>query len=250
MQQEELNRVDVQVMLKAGKVAGSIVNSFRDFIKAGITTKDIELYFDKSLEAHPGMIAAFKGFSGYPASVCVSVNDEIIHGIPSEDRVLQEGDLVSVDLGIKYKGFFVDTAYTYSVGHITDQAKKLIKITQESLYQGITAAKVSNSVGDIGNSVQSFVEDNGFGVVRKFVGHGIGDKLHMPPQIPNFGNKGSGYILRERTAIAIEPMVTVGSYDVKIGQDGWTAKTYDGKLSAHFEHTVLITKSGPVIITQ
>ncbi len=187
---------------------------------------------------------------GYPASLCVSVNEEVIHGIPSDKKVIQEGDLVSIDLGIKYKELFVDTAYTYIAGRGSKAAKKLVKASLRSLYEGIKRAKPQATVGDIGSAVQNFVEKQGFGVVRQFVGHGIGRKLHQYPEVPNFGLPGEGDKLEVGMAIAIEPMVTAGSFNVAIAGDGWTAKTRDGSLSAHFEHTVVITKKGPLILTR
>ncbi|MDD4955812.1 MAG: type I methionyl aminopeptidase, partial [Candidatus Omnitrophica bacterium] len=187
---------------------------------------------------------------GYPASICVSINDEVIHGIPSDKRVIQEGDLVSIDLGIKYKGLFVDTAYTYIAGRGSNVARKLVKATLKSLYEGIKKAKPQARIGDIGSAVQNFIEKQGFGVVRQFVGHGIGKNLHQHPEVPNFGLPGEGDELYAGIAIAIEPMVTAGNYNVKVEPDGWTAKTKDGSLSAHFEHTIAITKKGPLILTR
>ena len=198
---------------------------------------------------HKGMEAAFKGFSGYPAACCVSVNEEVIHGIPSQ-KLINDGDVVSIDLGIKYKGLFVDTAYTYVVGSASRLARKLAKVSLRSLHEGIRKVKVGASIGDIGWAIQSFVEKNGFSVIKRFVGHGIGKDLHLPPEIPNFGDKNQGFRLKEGYAIAIEPMVSAGSFEVDILDDGWTAKTNDGSLAAHFEHTVVITKRGPWVLTQ
>lgn len=235
-------------MRTAGRVAASVLNRLKRIIKPGITTKDIEKFFDKYLQQYPAMEAAFRGFQGYPSSVCVSVNEEVIHGIPSS-RIIEEGDIVSVDLGIKYKGVFVDTAYTYNAGRISRSATKLVNATYKSLYQGIKKVKAGSTVGDIGFTVQSFLEKRNFSVIRKFVGHGIGKDLHLPPEVPNFGNKGEGEELKEGMVIAIEPMVSAGDFEVEILDDGWTAVTKDKSLSAHFEHTVAITKKGPWIIT-
>ena len=246
---EALTSNDLLTMRQAGKVAARILKKLKKFISAGITTKDVELYFDNQLAAYPGMKPAFKGYHGYPSSVCVSVNDEVIHGIPSKKRIIQDGDLVSVDLGIEYRGLFVDTAYTYMVGRVSKEAKQLVKTTYKALCEGIKQVKVGAKVGDIASAVQTFAEGQGCSVIRKFVGHGIGRKLHLPPEVPNFGHPGQGQTLEETMVLAIEPMVSAGGYDVDILEDGWTAKTADKSLSAHFEHTVAITKKGPWILT-
>ena len=245
---EPLSLTELKTMRKAGKVASEVLRSLKSFIKAGITTKDIEKFFEKKLSKYPEMEPAFKGFMGYPASCCVSVNEEVIHGIPSK-RVIKNGDIVSVDLGIKYKGLFVDTAYTYNIGKSSLLAKKLVRISRKSLYEGIRHIKVNKHLGDVSSAIQKFVEKNNFSVVRKFVGHGIGKKLHMPPEVPNFGEKGKGVVLKQGYVIAVEPMVAAGNYDVEVLSDGWTAKTKDNSLSAHFEHTIAITKKGPWILT-
>jgi methionyl aminopeptidase len=246
---ECLKHDNLAAMREAGKVVSSIFKEFRRIIKPGITTKDIEVYFDQRLSQYPGMVAAFKGFSGYPASVCVSVNEEVIHGIPSS-RVIKDADLVSVDLGIKYKGLFVDSAYTYTVGRASKLANKLAKVTLGALNNGIKHARIGASIGDVGFAIQRFIEKRGFSVIRKFVGHGIGTQLHMPPEVPNFGKRGQGEKLYEGMVIAIEPMVSAGSFEIDVLADGWTARTKDRSLSAHFEHTVAITKKGPWILTQ
>jgi len=240
---------ELKTMRKAGKVAAAILKKLKRFIKPGISTKDIEAFFEKELNKYPGMEAAFKGFMSYPAACCVSVNDEIIHGIPSQ-RIIEDGDLVSVDLGIKYKGLFVDTAYTYTVGKVSQLAKRLTKATKKALKSGINQVRVGKKIGDIGSAVQSCVEKNKFSVIRRFVGHGIGKDLHLPPEVPNFGEKGRGKELHEGYALAVEPMVSAGGFDVAVSEDGWTAKTKDGALSAHFEHTIAITKRGPWVLTQ
>lgn len=247
---EPLTDNEIQTMRQAGKVAAAILKKIGKILQPGITTKDIEKFFDNQLANYSGMTAAFKGFHGYPASICVSLNEEIIHGIPSEKRTIHSGDLVSVDLGIKYKGLFVDTAYTFIVNKATPIAKKLINIAQKSLYLGIAQAKNNYKTGDIGNAIQRFVERHKFSVIRKFVGHGIGKELHLPPEVPNFGIRGNGEKLEAGFAIAIEPMITTGNFDVDILADGWTVKTKDNSLAAHFEHTVVITNKGPIVITK
>ena len=246
---EALTSSDLLTMRRAGKVAARILKKLKKIIAAGITTKDIENYFDKELAAYPAMKPAFKGYHGYPSSVCVSVNDEIIHGIPSQNRKIEDADLVSVDLGIEYQGLFVDTAYTYMIGRVSTEAKQLVKTTYKALYEGIKQVRIGAKIGDIASTIQTFVESRGCSVIRKFVGHGIGKKLHLPPEVPNFGSPGQGQTLEEMMVLAIEPMVSSGSFDVDISEDGWTAKTVDKSLSAHFEHTVAITKKGPWILT-
>ncbi|MCK9614528.1 MAG: type I methionyl aminopeptidase [Candidatus Omnitrophica bacterium] len=247
---EGLSNEEIACMRAAGRVAALILKKLKKCVRPGVTTKYIEESFDNYLKEYPEMESAFKGFMGYPASLCVSINDEVIHGIPSEERTIKEGDLVSIDLGIKYKGLFVDTAYTYIAGRAQPPAKKLLKASLKALYEGIKKAKPQATTGDVGSAVQSFIEKQGFAVVRKFVGHGIGRALHQHPEVPNFGTPGKGDELSDGMAIAIEPMVTAGNYDVEVAKDGWTAKTRDGSLSAHFEHTVAITKKGPVILTR
>jgi len=246
---EPLSRQDLKIMRKAGKVAATILKKLKGFVKPGISTKDIEQFFEEELSKYPGMEAAFKGFMGYPASCCVSVNEEIIHGIPSQ-KLIKDGDLVSVDLGIKYQGLFVDTAYTYTVGKVSLLAKRLVAATKKSLKQGISQMRAGKRIGDISSAIQEYVEKKGFSVIRRFVGHGIGRSLHLPPEVPNFGAVGQGKELLEDYAIAVEPMVSSGDFNVDVLSDGWTAKTRDNSLSAHFEHTIAITKKGPRVLTK
>ncbi|MFH1875473.1 MAG: type I methionyl aminopeptidase [Candidatus Omnitrophota bacterium] len=237
-------------MRAAGKVAARFLKKLRWVIKPGITTADIEVFFENFLTRYPGMEAAFKGFSGYPAALCVSLNDEVIHGIPSTERIVRAGDLVSVDIGIRYRGIYVDTARTYAAGKVSAQARTLLHVTHKALREGIRSARCGATVGDVGWAIQRCVESHGFSVIRKFVGHGIGRNLHCAPEVPNFGSAGAGSVLKEYTAIAIEPMVAAGHHDVHVRGDGWTATTSDGSLSAHWEHTVLITARGPWVITE
>ena len=246
---EPLTSDELEAMRQAGKVAAMVIRKLRFFITPGITTKSIETFFEKTLQQYSGMEPAFNGFMGYGASCCVSVNEEVIHGIPSQ-RIIHSGDIVSVDLGIKYKGVFIDTAHTYIVGRITKAARRLVQVTSRSLYDAIHKIKVGAHIGDVSSAVQQTVEQNGFSVIRKFVGHGIGRELHLPPEVPNFGERGQGPQLLEGQAIAVEPMVAMGDFDVEILNDGWTVKTIDNSLSAHFEHTIAVTKRGPVILTR
>jgi len=240
---EEIKRI-----AQSCDIVARTLNAIKAIVKSGITTAEIESFADAYIRAKNG-VPAFKGYRGYPASICTSVNNEVIHGIPS-DRVLKEGDILGVDLGVYKDGFYGDAAYTFPVGKIRPGVERLLKVTEESLYIGIENAKVGNRVSDISYSIQRHVESNGFSVVRAFVGHGVGSELHEEPQVPNFGLPGRGPRLRSGMTLAIEPMVNEGGYEVLILDDGWTAVTTDGKLSAHFEHTVLVTLNEPRILTK
>jgi len=232
----------------SSQIVAEVLNKLRDRVKPGATTKELDR-FAEEVARKRGAKPAFKGYRGYPYSLCTSVNEEDVHGMPSE-RILKEGDIISLDFGVFYNGFFGDAAITLPVGKITDVARKLIEVTEQSLYAGIEQAKKGNRLGDISSSVQQTVEPPGFSVVRDFVGHGIGRNLHEDPQIPNYGKKGRGIELKSGMILAIEPMVNQGSYKVKILEDGWTVVTEDGMLSAHFEHSVAITDNGPEILSK
>ena len=235
-------------MAQAGNIVGEVLESIKGMIQTGMTTKEIELFADGRIKALGGK-AAFKGYRGYPASICTSVNDEVVHGIPSS-RKLKDGDIISIDLGVYYDGFYGDAAITAPVGKIDVEAAALLRITEEALALGIEKAVEGNRVYDISYAIQSHTEKNGLSVVRTFVGHGIGRELHEEPQIPNYGTPGKGPRLKEGMTLAIEPMVNAGTYEVRILKDGWTAVTTDGKRSAHFEHTVLVTSGKPEILTK
>ena len=235
-------------MIKAGNIVGEVLESIKGMIQSGMTTKEIELFADSRIKALGGK-PAFKGYRGYPASICTSVNDEVVHGIPSS-RKLKEGDIISVDLGVYYDGFYGDAAITAPVGKIDSETEALLRVTEEALDLGIGNAVEGNRVFDISYAIQSHAEKNGLSVVRTFVGHGIGRELHEEPQIPNYGAPGKGPRLKEGMTLAIEPMVNAGTYEVRILGDGWTAVTIDGKKSAHFEHTVLVTSGKPEILTK
>jgi methionyl aminopeptidase len=240
---------DISIMKKGGKILARIFEEIESFIKEGISTYDLSRKVEELIikfDAKP----AFKGYRGYPEVICVSINEEIVHGIPRKDRFLKNGDIVSIDIGLEYKGFYVDSAKTYPVGEVSLLALRLIEVTESALWKGIEKARVGNHLSDISWAIQEYVESNNFNVIREFFGHGIGRRLHEPPNIPNFGPPGRGPILEEGMALAIEPMVSAGSYEVKILEDKWTAVTVDGSLSAHFEHTIIITNNGPEIITQ
>lgn len=240
---------EIRRMVKASEILSEAFDAIKKNISAGITTKDLEDIVEE-IVLSKGAKLTFKGYRGYPAGICVSINDEVVHGIPSRQRILKEGDIVSIDIGVTYQGYISDAAITLPVGKVSAKALRLMEATKEALYRGIEAAKVGNRVGDISHAIQSYVESQGYSVVRKFVGHGVGRALHEDPQVPNYGEPGKGVKLREGMTLAIEPMVNEGTYEVVILEDGWTAKTADGGLSAHFEHTVLIKRTGPEILTK
>jgi methionyl aminopeptidase len=241
---EEINKIR-----KSCQIVAKVLEELKFYIKEGLSTKNIELFIENLIEKMGG-VPAFKGYKGYPASACISVNSQVVHGIPSDKFFIKEGDIVSVDVGVIFDGFYGDAAYTYPVGKISEEAKKLMKVTEEALYEGIKKAKPGRRVGDISYAIQRHVETKGFSVVRAFVGHGIGRSLHEEPQIPNFGKEGIGPKLKRGMTLAIEPMVNAGSYEVVILPDGWTAVTKDGSLSAHYEHTIAITEDEPEILTK
>jgi methionyl aminopeptidase len=237
-------------MRRSGHMVRQVLDSVREVVAPGVTTMDLERVAERKIK-ELGAKPAFKGYYDYPCVLCTSINDEIVHGIPSERRVLKTGDIVSIDTGVVLDGFYGDSAITVSVGgELSPELQKLLDVTRESLYRGIEAARVGNTIGDVGAAVQKLVEANGFSVVREFVGHGIGTKLHEDPQVPNYGAPGSGPRLRDGMVLAIEPMVNVGEPETRLLDDKWTAVTKDGSWSAHFEHCVAVTKNGPVILTE
>ena len=239
---------EIEAMDKAGDVLAKIHEHLRDFIKPGITGMDIENYVEELMEEY-GATAEQKGFEGYEYSTCVSVNDEICHGFPRED-VLKQGDLIKVDMVVNLNGALADSCWSYSVGEPTPEIKKLMDVTKEALYKGIEAAKLGNRIGDIGHAIQTYVEAEGFAVVREFIGHGIGPTLHEAPSVPHYGQAGKGTRLKEGLVITIEPMVNTGTWRSKMDGNGWTARTQDGGLSCQYEHTIAITKDGPKILTK
>jgi len=241
---------EIERMRKSGHIVREVLDYVRSLVKPGVTTMDLERAAEKKI-AELGGKPAFKGYYDYPCVLCTSVNDEIVHGIPSEKRTLKAGDIVSIDCGVVLDGYYGDAAITVPVGDgVKPELQKLLKVTEESLYRGIEQARVGNFVGDVGAAVQEHVEANGFSVVREFVGHGIGTRLHEEPQVPNFGARGHGAKLREGMVLAIEPMVNYGKPEARVLGDKWTAVTADGSFSAHFEHCVAVTKDGPVILTR
>lgn len=240
---------EIEIMREANVMVAGALQEIRELVRPGITTAELDAVAER-FAREKGVKAAFKGYNGYPASACVSVNDEVVHGIPSEGRSLQEGDIVGVDFGVCYKGYFGDAAITIPVGKVSDVASSLMRVTEESLYEAIDKARVGNRVSDISNAVQCHVEKAGFSAVRDFVGHGIGKSLHEQPQVPNFGPPHKGMRLKAGMVLAIEPMINAGGSAVKVKSDGWTAVTADGSLSAHFEHSVAIMEEGPMILSK
>lgn len=236
------------MMAQACSIVAKTLDYVGNMIKPGVTTGQIEQAAEAYIKSN-NATPAFKGYRGYPACICASVNNEVIHGIPS-DRRLEEGDILGVDLGVYKGGFYGDAAYTFPVGKTEAETERLLRVAEEALYRGIRNALPDKRISDISYAIQNHVESNGFTVVRAFVGHGIGRNLHEDPQIPNFGQPGRGHRLRPGMTLAIEPMVNAGGYEVVVLNDGWTAVTMDGKLSAHFEHTIAVTENEPRILTQ
>lgn len=240
---EEIDRMEV-----ACRIVVSVLEKIKDALAPGMTTKELDELAESFIISEKA-VPAFKGYKGYPATLCTSLNDQVVHGIPGP-TVLKEGDIISIDVGVFHSGFYGDAALTLPVGKVSDKASKLLTATEEALYKGIEKAVTGNRLSDISSAVQKHVERDGFSVVRNFVGHGIGRELHEDPQIPNFGKPGKGPLLREGMTLAIEPMINAGTWKVDVMDDGWTAVTKDGSLSAHFEHTVAVTEKGPKILTK
>lgn len=240
---------ELNTMKEACRISAGALDLIGKAVEPGVTTAELDRIAEQYILKEGGT-PNFKNYQGYPATACISINHEVIHGIPKKSRVLKAGDIVSVDLGAKFGGYHGDNAATFAVGDISPEAKRLIDTTRESLYEGIKMARAGGRIGDISHAVQSYVEARGYSVVRDFVGHGIGTNLHEAPEVPNFGNPGRGIRLLPGMTIAIEPMVNAGKPDVKVMPDGWTVLTKDGSLSAHFEHTVAITNEGPIIMTK
>jgi len=235
-------------MRDAGRLVGEVLSALASMVAPGVSTADLDDVAEKRI-ASAGAIAAFKGYHGYPATICASINEEVIHGIPSGRRVLQEGDIISIDVGASLNGYYGDSAITLPVGKVSEEAATLLRVTEEALYKAIERVRPGGRISDIGHAVQHHVEAYGFSVVREFVGHGIGQRMHEEPQVPNYGEPGRGPRLTEGMVLAIEPMVNAGRPAVKVLADGWTAVTRDGSLSAHFEHTVAVRADGPWILT-
>src|SRR5208283_930790 len=244
------SRAEIDKMRHSGRIVRQVLEAAKELVAPGVSTMDLERVAERKIR-DLGAKPAFKGYYDYPCVLCTSVNDEIVHGIPSERRVLKAGDIVSLDCGVVLDGYYGDSAITVPVGdQISPELQKLLEVTRESLFRGIEAARAGNTVGDVGAAVQQVVEANGFSVVREFVGHGIGTRLHEDPQVPNYGTPGQGPKLRDGMVLAIEPMVNIGQPGTRLLDDKWTAVTEDGSYSAHFEHCVAVTKNGPMILTE
>ncbi|HEV8598102.1 MAG TPA: type I methionyl aminopeptidase [Gemmatimonadales bacterium] len=241
---------EIEIMARAGAIVAATLELVRKQVRPGVSTEELDSAAERFIRGHPGATPSFKGLYGFPKSLCISINEEIVHGIPSPKRILREGSIVSVDVGVYLEGFHADAATTIAVGEIAPDAARLLAVTQEALAAGIAQAKVGNYIGDIGHAVQSVAEAAGFGVVRELVGHGVGQRMHEDPQVPNHGQPRRGTRLLAGMTLAIEPMITLGDYATRMLDDKWTVATADGSLSAHFEHTVALTKEGPRILTK
>ena len=242
------NSAQIAAMIEAGRITGEALLVAREHVREGISTKELDTVIRNYIEKS-GAKPSFLGYSGFPGSACISINDEVIHGIPSKTKILREGDIVKIDVGAFYKGFHGDAARTIPVGNVSEEAKRLIKVTRDSFFAGAAALKVGNRIGDVGSAIQGCVEQAGFSVVRRYIGHGVGHELHESPDVPNYGTAGRGVRLCAGMTLAIEPMVNVGSEEVYEMPDGWTVKTRDRSLSAHYENTVALTSEGIVITT-
>lgn len=240
---------EIEAIARAGEIIGRLFERIPEKIQAGISTGELDEYVETFIREHPGAEPAFKGLYGFPASACISVNEEVVHGIPRPRRILDEGDIVSVDVGVRLDGWYADSARTFPVGQIDDASQRLLDVTRQALDAGIAQAVPGNFLGDIGHAIQTVAEEAGYGVVRDLVGHGIGREMHEDPQVPNVGQPGKGLKLRAGLVLAIEPMINAGDVEVRTLSDRWTVVTVDQRRSAHFEHTVAITADGPRILT-
>lgn len=240
---------EIEIMRRANAIVAEVLQVLKENVRAGVTTMDLERLAEEETSRRKAK-PAFKGYRQYPYCLCTSVNEEVVHGMPSAKRILKEGDIISIDFGVRHEGFYGDSAVTVPVGKVSGEAMRLINVTAASLERAIEAAHVGNRLNDVSSAVQQYVEAEGFSVVREFVGHGIGRELHEAPQVPNFGIPGRGIRLNAGMVLAIEPMINMGTPDVRVLEDGWTAVTADGKLSAHFEHTVAITPKGPYVLSR
>ena len=242
------NSEQIALMRKAGRITAEALLVAREAVKVGVSTKDVDTKIRAFIE-RCGATPSFLGYGGFPGSACISINNQVIHGIPSRDVIIKDGDIVKVDVGARYRGYNGDSARTFAVGKVSEEALRLISVTERSFYEAMKVAKAGNRVGDIGHAVESFVISNGFTVVKAFVGHGLGKDLHEEPEVPNYGTPGRGTRLYSGMTLAVEPMVNAGGLDVNILKDGWTVVTADGSLSAHYENSILITESDPIILT-
>lgn len=240
---------EIKKIRESCRIAAEVLNEIKDVVRVGVTTEELN-GMAENIITKKNAKPAFKGYRGYPKAICTSINEEIVHGIPSSDRKLKKGDEISIDIGVEYNGYYGDTAATFPVGDIDEQTCKLLKVTRESLCRGIDKVCKENRLGDVSDAIQQYVEKAGFSVVRDFVGHGVGIKIHEEPQIPNFGRAGYGLRLQAGMTLAIEPMVNIGKWEIEILDDNWTVVTKDRSKSAHFEHTIAVTDNGPEILTE
>jgi methionyl aminopeptidase len=240
---------EVEIIARAGSIVADTLNLVADQAVPGVTTADLDAAAESFILSHDGALPAFKGLYGFPATLCTSVGMEVVHGIPSPERPIDAGGILSVDVGVKYEGYFADAAMTVPVGEVDTETLRLLDVTRQSLAVGIAEARVGARIGDIGAAIQAYVEDSGFSVIRELVGHGVGISAHEEPQVPNYGKRGHGIRLKEGMVLAIEPMVNAGAREIRTLEDEWTVVTADGSMSAHFEHTVAITADGPRILT-
>ena len=243
------NEKEIELLRHAGKIVAMTHEHLKPFIKAGISTKELDEMAEKFIRSQ-GATPSFKGYGGFPGSICASINDVLVHGIPNAAHILKDGDIISVDIGANYKGYHGDSAWTYAVGEVSEEAKELMRVTEESLYRGLEQVKPGNRISDISNAIQTFVEAHGYGVPRDYTGHGVGSNLHEDPIIPNYGIAGRGPKIVSGMVMAVEPMVTLGDYHTRTLLDDWTVKTIDGKITAHYEHTVVVTDEGYEILTK
>lgn len=239
---------EIEIMREAGRIVALTHQELKKHIKPGITTKELDNIAEKTIRSY-NAIPSFKGYGGFPGSICASVNDQLVHGIPG-DRILRDGDIISIDIGAKYNGYHGDSAWTYAVGTIDEQTRKLLEVTEQSLYKGLDEARAGVRLSNISHAIQTYVEANGFSIVREYVGHGVGQDLHEDPQIPHYGPPNKGPRLKPGMVLAVEPMVNAGTRYVKTLSDNWTVVTVDGKMCAHFEHTIAITETGFEILTK
>ena len=244
----EKTNEEIELLRESNLLVGKTLGEIAKIVRPGISTLDLDSVAEEFIRSH-GAVPGFLGYGGFPNTLCISVNDEVVHGIPSANRILQEGDIVSVDCGVLKNGYYGDSAYTFEVGQVKPEVHELLKVTKEALYKGIEQAVVGRRVGDIGSAVQNYCEVHGYSVVRELVGHGVGKELHEDPQVPNYGSRGQGVKLKQGMVIAIEPMINLGKRNVVMNRDGWTIRTADGLPSAHFEHTVAVGKGTADILS-
>lgn len=240
---------EIEAMREAGRVSALALRMVGDLIVPGVTTRELDSFVENVIRLEGGT-PTFKGYGGFPGSICASINEKVVHGIPSDDVVLAEGDIISIDTGATVDGWVGDNAYTFAVGEVSSDKRQLCAVTKEAMWAGIRAARPGNTLGDVGFAIQDHAESRGFGVVRDYVGHGVGHVMHEKPDVPNYGKKGRGLKLKAGMVIAIEPMITAGSYRVRVEKDGWGVVTVDGKPAAHFENTIAITDEEPLVLTE